>query len=387
MASRWRLLGAHRAAAGRSAAAAASTTPEKPVATRTATAASRAPAARHRARAAADRAQASCYATAASARAPLRFRPAARGRSGGGSLSIGRYRAQEILVRAPACASAVLTGHTYRLSLRYTSTTRAIGLAVLTFADGSWHASVARAALAPSKRLRSASTLVGPIAASVTRVALGVLLKGRGAVEVTAFAAVDASAHTPAPGGGVAGYDTSAPATVEPLGTASVTQPAGGSTPGEGKSKEPAEEEPVKEESGKEEPAKEKPIKEEPVKEEPLKEPSQCDQLAKEEPPSELSLPEAPSNEPLSVTGRWSVREGVDQARTVHAVLLQNGKVLLMAGSGNSRMEFDAGCFRSYVYDPVTNTSREILTPKDLFCSGHVQLANGNVLIVGGTRG
>jgi hypothetical protein len=85
-------------------------------------------------------------------------------------------------------------------------------------------------------------------------------------------------------------------------------------------------------------------------------------------------------------TGRWTVLEGTEQARSVHAVLLQNGKVLIMAGSGNDAKEAAMHHFKSYIYDPVANTWKEVKTPEDVFCAGHVQLADGNVLILGGTK-
>ena len=97
------------------------------------------------------------------------------------------------------------------------------------------------------------------------------------------------------------------------------------------------------------------------------------------------STPASPAPATPASPGQWHVLEDVEQARTIHSVLLQNGKLLLMAGSGNSRMEFEAGRFRSFIYDPVANTWKELPTPKDVFCSGHVQLADGNVLILGGT--
>jgi hypothetical protein len=301
----------------------------------------------------------SCFASAAdAAHGALRFAAAPTGAGGVATLTLRHYRQPTLLARTPACAAAVQVGHTYRLSLRYSSTSGAVSLATLTESKGAWRVTATQR-LKASRSLKAASALVGPVGGSVQRLALGVLLKGAGVVRATAFSVVDASAHIPAPGG------SGAPSTgvlssqvhVEPSSPAHVEEP-------------PKKEEPPKEE--------EKTKEEEPL--------SQCEQLAKEEPPTELSLPEAPLTEPLSVTGRWSVREGLDHARTVHAVLLQNGKLLLMAGSGNSRMEFDAGCFRSYVYDPVANTYKEIQTPKDLFCAGHVQLANGNVLILGGTK-
>ena len=98
--------------------------------------------------------------------------------------------------------------------------------------------------------------------------------------------------------------------------------------------------------------------------------------------PSTPALP--PPADPASV-GSWHILEDVEHARTVHAVQLQNGKLLLMAGSGNSRMEFEAGKFRSFLFDPIADSWKELVTPKDVFCSGHVQLADGNVLILGGT--
>jgi hypothetical protein len=111
--------------------------------------------------------------------------------------------------------------------------------------------------------------------------------------------------------------------------------------------------------------------------------------------PAKKALPTAPVSAPSTTSpsstpesigpGSWSVLESPVGARSVHAILLQNGKVLIMAGSGNSRMEFEAGQFKSYLYDPVGNEWTSLTTPKDVFCSGHVQLADGNVLILGGT--
>lgn len=96
---------------------------------------------------------------------------------------------------------------------------------------------------------------------------------------------------------------------------------------------------------------------------------------------------EPPHEEPsvYASAGRWTALGDAAEARSVHAVLLQNGKLLIMAGSGNNPMAFKEGTFESYLYDPLANTWKKLVTPKDVFCSGHVQLADGNVLIVGGT--
>ncbi len=98
------------------------------------------------------------------------------------------------------------------------------------------------------------------------------------------------------------------------------------------------------------------------------------------ETPADPVVPTDPSH-----AGQWTVRPAPAPVRSVHAILLQNGKVLLMAGSGNDASAFAAGTFKSYLYDPVADTFELIETPKDVFCSGHVQLANGNVLVIGGT--
>ncbi|GAB3280999.1 hypothetical protein GCM10027589_08050 [Actinocorallia lasiicapitis] len=85
--------------------------------------------------------------------------------------------------------------------------------------------------------------------------------------------------------------------------------------------------------------------------------------------------------------GKWAVRSfGGNGVRAMHSVLLHNGKVLLIAGSGNDRQSFDAGRFTSRVYDPVKNTYTDVKTPYDMFCAGHVQLPNGKVLVLSGSE-
>ncbi|MEV7088631.1 galactose oxidase-like domain-containing protein [Streptomyces sp. NPDC093085] len=71
---------------------------------------------------------------------------------------------------------------------------------------------------------------------------------------------------------------------------------------------------------------------------------------------------------------------------SIHASLLHTGKVLLIAGSGNNQKNFDAGKFESVLWDPATNKYKMIPTPKDMFCSGHTQLPDGNLLVAGGTK-
>ncbi|AXG54754.1 secreted protein [Streptomyces lincolnensis] len=60
--------------------------------------------------------------------------------------------------------------------------------------------------------------------------------------------------------------------------------------------------------------------------------------------------------------------------------------MLLVAGSGNNQDNFDDKKFDTRIWDPVKGTIKKVPTPKDLFCTGHTQLANGNLLIAGGTK-
>ncbi|WP_181806840.1 radical copper oxidase GlxA [Streptomyces shenzhenensis] len=86
--------------------------------------------------------------------------------------------------------------------------------------------------------------------------------------------------------------------------------------------------------------------------------------------------------------GHWDIVEFPKEYRqdTIHAVLLHTGKVLLVAGSGNNQDNFDAKIYDSRIWDPVRGTVKKVPTPADLFCTGHTQLGNGNVLIAGGTK-
>jgi hypothetical protein len=84
--------------------------------------------------------------------------------------------------------------------------------------------------------------------------------------------------------------------------------------------------------------------------------------------------------------GGWQVLPTQNPVRSMHSVVLNNGKVLLIAGSGNSEENFAAGSFTSAVYDPVNGTYKVIPTPKDMFCAGHVQLQDGRVLVMSGNK-
>jgi hypothetical protein len=84
--------------------------------------------------------------------------------------------------------------------------------------------------------------------------------------------------------------------------------------------------------------------------------------------------------------GVWQVMPFNNPVRSMHAVVLNNGNVLLVAGSGNDENAFKAGSFTSAVYQQKTGTFVNVPTPADLFCSGHVQLSDGRVLVMGGNK-
>ncbi len=86
--------------------------------------------------------------------------------------------------------------------------------------------------------------------------------------------------------------------------------------------------------------------------------------------------------------GHWSMLSVPEDMRVnaIHAALLRTGKVLIIAGSGNDRKSFDAGTFKTILWDPKTETFERVHTPSDMFCAGHAFLPDGKLLIAGGTR-
>jgi hypothetical protein len=84
--------------------------------------------------------------------------------------------------------------------------------------------------------------------------------------------------------------------------------------------------------------------------------------------------------------GAWQVLPVRSPVRASRAVLLYNGDVLLVAGSGDDPAFFTAGTFTSAVYNPNKGTFTVLRTPDDFFRAGAVQLADGRVLILGGNK-
>ena len=68
----------------------------------------------------------------------------------------------------------------------------------------------------------------------------------------------------------------------------------------------------------------------------------------------------------------------------IHAALLYNGKIYYHAGSDYNPANQN-GPYKAAILDPATNTQVNIPMSEDLWCGGHTQLSNGNLLISGGT--
>ena len=80
--------------------------------------------------------------------------------------------------------------------------------------------------------------------------------------------------------------------------------------------------------------------------------------------------------------GRWTTLPYTMPINPVHVALMNNGKVLIVSGSGNVAAETN---FRSAVWDPQADTI--IVTQSlawDMFCNGMVTLPDGRVFVNGG---
>src|SRR5712692_7040632 len=96
-----------------------------------------------------------------------------------------------------------------------------------------------------------------------------------------------------------------------------------------------------------------------------------------------------------NVQGRWSTLGYPMPINPVHLALLSNGKVLVVAGSGNCPPT-QSGCpsgppygpsnsSGALLWDPVTGAITQFSLSWDMFCNGMVLLPDGRALIDGGT--
>jgi hypothetical protein len=96
-----------------------------------------------------------------------------------------------------------------------------------------------------------------------------------------------------------------------------------------------------------------------------------------------------------NVKGQWSTLPYLMPINPIHAALLSNGKVLVVAGSGNCPPS-QSGCpsgppygpsnnSGALLWDPVTGTISQFSVSWDMFCNGMVLLQDGRALIDSGT--
>jgi len=84
--------------------------------------------------------------------------------------------------------------------------------------------------------------------------------------------------------------------------------------------------------------------------------------------------------------GYWELLPCDSKVLAVHAVLMHTGRVLFFMGSGNDVPRFNAHDMRSVVWDYEAGTYHTPVTPFDVFCAGQTVLADGKVLVAGGTQ-
>ena len=79
--------------------------------------------------------------------------------------------------------------------------------------------------------------------------------------------------------------------------------------------------------------------------------------------------------------GQWTTLPRPMPINPVHMALMNNGKVLIVSGSGNVAAETN---FRVAVWDPQADTIDTQSVAWDMFCNGMVVLADGRVFVNGG---
>ena len=79
--------------------------------------------------------------------------------------------------------------------------------------------------------------------------------------------------------------------------------------------------------------------------------------------------------------GQWRTLTNQAPINPIHVALMNNGEVLIVAGSGNLSTET---FFQAAVWDPLSETFQTQSLAWDMFCNGMVVLHDGRVFINGG---
>src|SRR5438477_2008019 len=116
---------------------------------------------------------------------------------------------------------------------------------------------------------------------------------------------------------------------------------------------------------------------------------------ASSDPPPAPGPPPSPTPSPSSVPstksqyGQWSTLPYTMPINPIHAALLHTGKVLIVAGSGNDpNNAFPSNTnpdYESAIWDPQAGKITTQRVAWDMFCNGMSVMADGRVLINGGT--
>src|SRR5262249_40312058 len=84
----------------------------------------------------------------------------------------------------------------------------------------------------------------------------------------------------------------------------------------------------------------------------------------------------------VGLKGQWTTLPYLMPINPVHMALMNNGKVLVVAGSGNVATETN---YRAAVWDPQTGSINTQPVTWDMFCNAMVVLPDGRVFVNGGT--
>jgi fibronectin type 3 domain-containing protein len=91
----------------------------------------------------------------------------------------------------------------------------------------------------------------------------------------------------------------------------------------------------------------------------------------------------APRLASAQTSGSWALGQNTT-AVAIHAALMPSGRIFYLAGSGYHRNRPN-GPFDARILDLSTGSEKNLPLAEDLFCIGITHLANGNVLLAGGT--
>ena len=83
-------------------------------------------------------------------------------------------------------------------------------------------------------------------------------------------------------------------------------------------------------------------------------------------------------------SGSWAIGQNTT-AVAIHAAVLPNGNIFYLAGSAY-HPEQSQGPFEARILNIDTGSEKNLTLSEDLFCVGLTHLANGNVLLAGGTK-